>query len=263
MTPSNETFELVLTGGDGPRRFTAFVPNGDGGHAAEHTFEWRTDSTALAMELGELARAATSGHEPENDLHVTFGKRLFETVFAGAVGDLWHERRNALPRRRSLRLVLRVDPESARPLLNLPWEYLHDGKDFLATNRRTPLSRLPWGVPAESLPPLEEPLRVLVCIAAPFDLDQNQVLNTGREEGLILGALQDARRTGGIQTDFTTNGSPEALADALREFDPHILHFTGHGVFVEADDTGVLLMETLDGRERRLTNPGFTDIIAQ
>ncbi len=262
MTTTRPTFELVLTGGPTPHQFTAFVPDGDGGRAAEQTFEWRTDSTALAMDLGALAHAAIAGKPPENDLHKTFGASLFKTVFAGAVGALWQARfAQVRTRREPLRLALRVDPDSARPLLNLPWEYLHDGHDFLALNWRTPMSRLPWGLPAESLPPLTEPLRLVVLIAAPLGLSQNRVLNTAREEDIILGALAGARRAGQIEIEFAPNGTPEALDAALREFDPHLLHFVGHGVFVSERDTGLLLMEAPDGRERQVENREFAELI--
>ncbi len=264
MTPPHPTFELALIGGPASRTFTCFVPDGAGGRVAEHTFEWRTDSTALALGLGELARAARSDTPPVNDLHIRFGQRLFETVFAGPVGQLWQERLKDLgPRRQPLRVVVRIDPQTAHPLLNLPWEYLHDGSDFLALSWRTPLSRLPWGLLANPLPLLTEPLRMLVVIAAPLGLSQNMVLNTAREEDLILSATSAARRTGQLEIEFTPNGSPESLETALREFDPHLLHFTGHGVFVSEKDTGFLLMETPDGHKHQVPNAEFAQLLVR
>ncbi|MFL5802547.1 MAG: CHAT domain-containing protein, partial [Roseiflexaceae bacterium] len=260
MTDTRHTFELVLIGGPAPHQFIAFVPDGNGGRAAEQTFEWRVDSTALAMDLAALAQAATAGREPENDLHVAFGRRLYDTVLAGAVGELWRARLKAA-RRAPLRLIVRIDPISARPLLNLPWEYLHDGRDFLALSWRTPIARLPWGLPADPLGPLDEALRMLVLIAAPHGLGQNEVLNTAREEDLILEALGQARRAGQVEVEFTPNGSLEALEDKLREFDPHLLHFVGHGLFDHAHDSGLLLMETLDGRRRNVPNTLFAETI--
>jgi tetratricopeptide (TPR) repeat protein len=261
MTPA-QSFELVLTGEPRPRQFTAFVPDRDGGHAAEQPFEWRVDSTALALDLGALARAAIVGHPPEHDLHRTFGRMLFDTIFAGAVGELWQQRLAELkPSRRPLRLVLRVDPANARPLLNLPWEYLHDGHDFLALNWRTPISRLPWGLLAVAMEPLAEAVRVLVLVAAPLDLAPHQVLHNRMEEDLILGALSEARRAGRIEVAFAPNGALETLEALLREFDPHVLHFVGHGVFVSERDTGYLLMETRDGHERRVENGAFVQAL--
>jgi tetratricopeptide (TPR) repeat protein len=260
MTSTPSAFELALTGGPAPHRFTAFVPDASGDPIVQHTFDWRTDSTALALDLGALARAAISGHPPEDDLHRTFGRRLFDAVFADPIRDLWQERLDQLqPLRQPLRLVLRVDPTTARPLLNLPWEYLHDGRDFLALNWRTPISRLPWGLPATPLPILDEPLRVLVLVAAPLGLSQNQVLNDRKEEDLILAALGAARRAGHVDVSFAPNGALESLEAALREFDPHVLHFVGHGVFVSAKDTGYLLMETQDGHRREVANADFVD----
>ncbi len=43
---------------------------------------------ALSLDLGTLARAAIEGHPPQNDLHRTFGRMLFDTAFAGPVGEL-------------------------------------------------------------------------------------------------------------------------------------------------------------------------------
>jgi tetratricopeptide (TPR) repeat protein len=262
MSTPAATFELGLAGSSIPHRFTAFVPDGQDSKVAEHIFEWRTDAIALAVDLRELARAAISGQPPENNLHITFGQRLYRTVFDGAVGQLWDTRlKETRMHREPLRLVLRVDPQTARPLLNLPWEYLHNGNDFLGLDWRTPLSRLPWGLPTGSLPPLSEPLRLLVVIAAPIGLSENMVLNNAREEDLILSATSAARRAGKMEIEFTPNGSPEALDAALREIDPHILHFTGHGVFIPARDTGVLLMEQTDGRERAVPNAEFATLL--
>jgi hypothetical protein len=207
MTNTRHTFELAVAGGTVPHQFIAFVPDGNGGRAAEHTFEWRTDSTALALGLVALEQAATAGRAPENDLHVTFGRRLYDTVLAGAVGELWRARLKEA-RRKPLRLVIRIDPASARQLLNLPWEYLHDGRDFLALSWRTPIARLPWGLEADTLGPLDEALRLLVLIAAPHGLSQNEVLNTAREEDLILEALAQAQamqaQINGLELQLTT-----------------------------------------------------------
>jgi len=124
------------------------VPAKNHSREGRHTFEWRYDSTALNLDLGELSRAAVAGEPPEKGFHIQFGQHLFQTDISGPVGELWQELRNQT-RRKPLRLVLRIDPETARPLLHLPWEYLHDGQGFLALNRRVLLSRMPYGLAPE------------------------------------------------------------------------------------------------------------------
>ena len=263
--PTVDTFELVIQGTGSKDRFVAWVPNPDGTRAAEHEFEWRTSS--LAMIIGELEGAATYHKPPENNLHITFGKQLFNAVFGGEVGTLWHERTDHLKRGQYVRLVLRPDHNTARPLLNVPWEYLHDeredGEGFLATDRKTPVSRLPWGLSSEALEPLGEPLRVLVVISAPHGLSELQVLNTAREEDLILEAQAEAQREGLVQVEFTPNASLDMLSSYLREFDPHLLHFIGHGVFDSQKDEGSLLMETSNGQKLRVSNKEFAELLEE
>ena len=214
------------------------------------------------MTLAALAKAASNGEKPKKDLHVEFGKRLYKLVFEGKVGDLWREHRKEVGRN-PLALVLRIDPESARFLLRLPWEYLHDEKGFLATSWRTPVYRLPWGVEAIGFPPLEETLRMLVVIASPSGLSENEVLHFAREEDLILAATADARKAGRLHLEFAPNGQLETVKDYLREYQPHLLHFVGHGVFVEAKDSGLLFMEDQHGRKCDVWNKDFADTLSQ
>ncbi len=165
QTP-NQTFELHLQGTDKEHLYRTWVSDKGQNPQTEHTFELRSDSVELTMALGKLARAAASGEKPEKDLHVEFGQRLYKLLFEGSLGNLWNERRKKAGRK-PLALVLRIEPQTARFLLRLPWEYLHDGKDFLSTSWRTPVYRMPWGVEPVDFDPLEETLRMLVVISSP------------------------------------------------------------------------------------------------
>ena len=73
--------------------------------------------------------------------------------------------------------------------MNLPWEFLHDGEDFLVTHTQTPISRLPLGMLRHEKPPLQRILRMLVVISNPLDLPEYMVLNTEKEQEVILAAL--------------------------------------------------------------------------
>jgi hypothetical protein len=170
---------------------------------------------ALSLLQGGIARAVIEKQPPTEPIHEHLGRQLYSATLSGTVGEAWKDRRKKA-RRRPLHLVIRVDPESAAGLLDLPWEYLHNGQCFLALDRRTPFSRLPWGVEPEHLEPLEGGLRMLVVISAPQGLSEEQVLDTAREEDLILEANRDAHRTGKLEeVVFAPNGSLEALQEYL------------------------------------------------
>ena len=255
-------FELAITGAGAKDRFVVFIPGDEETRLAEHTFDWRVDSVEINLNLGELARQAVASEPPEDELHLRMGQRLYQAVFGGAVGELWAQRRKAA-RRQPLALRLRIDPETARPLLRLPWEYLHDGKRFLALDWHTPIVRLPWGVGLQSCEPLTEALRLLVVIAAPHNLSENEILHSALEEDILLATTAAARRSGRLQVEFAASGSLETLSTALAEFDPHILHFTGHGVFDEFEDKGYLLAEDARGGKRLVSNQDFAALLEQ
>ncbi|MBV9542845.1 MAG: CHAT domain-containing protein, partial [Chloroflexi bacterium] len=255
-------FELLVAGTGVQHQYVARVPAAEGRQEIASPFEWRSDSVALAMDLAALERAAATRAPPEGDAHVRIGRQLFAAVLGATVGEHWEQERRRAGRR-ALRLVLRIDPGSARELLNLPWEYLHDGQDFFALNRQTPLYRMPWGIESEELPALGAPLRLLVVIAAPTGLGRNMVLNSAREEDLILAATAGARRLGQVEVIFAANGSMEGVKVALRDHDPHILHFTGHGIFDRESDTGRLLMEAVDGSPNEIPNQEFVRLLLE
>ena len=262
MPESVLTCIINIIAGLEPREYIAYVLDENGDKVAENLFEWRYDSTALNLDLGELSRADQSGAAPKNNLNVVFGQHLFQTIFAGPVGILWQEMRTQA-RRQPLRLVIRIDPQTARPLLNLPWEYLHDGQEFLALNWHTPLSRLPSNIIAEPYEPLDKALRMLVVIAAPTGLDENHVLNYAREEDIILASTSRARQSGRLLVEFTPNGSQDALETYLRDYDPHILHVVAHGTFDKEQDCGSIQLEDEQGGGKLVPNEEFADLIGK
>jgi tetratricopeptide (TPR) repeat protein len=256
----NQRFELFLSGTDIPHRYRVSTPGQNGDGSVEDFFELRSNAVELTITLGALAKAAISGEKPEKDLHVEFGQRLYQLVFGGTVREYWQARRGSAGRN-PLALVLRIDPENARFLQRIPWEYLHDGKDFLSTNWRTPVYRLPINISPIDFEPLTEALRLLVVIAAPLGLNDNEMLHFAREEDLILAATSQARKTGKLRVEFAPNGALETVEHYLREYNPHLLHFVGHGVFVDSADSGMLLMETRDGYRRQVWNKDFTEAL--
>ncbi len=95
--------------------------------------------------------------------------------------------------------------------------------------------------PPAGSPKAGPPLKVLVMISSPEDSEWKSVLSYDKEEYSILEAFQPLLQAGLVEIDFTEDGSLEALTAKLKKNKYHVLHFSGHGVFLEG--TGYLQME--------------------
>lgn len=128
-----------------------------------------------------------------------------------------------------------------KSILNLPWQIVFD-------NTAVHISK---GLPAGSFDchtPKPGPLRILVMISSPEDLDFTKRLSYEEEEQVILKTLGPLWQEGQVQVEFTENGSLRSLQESLQLQHYHILYFGGHGVY--KDNTGYLYLEneeTLDG----------------
>ena len=138
-------------------------------------------------------------------------------------------------------------------LAAFPWELLYDPNysdeaGFLACRR--PLVRLaPSG---KDLEPITPPLRVLLLISSPPDLEERSRVDVESERSAVEQALQAVRQDGLVHLLIEDRVTIERVRQALKAFRPHILHYIGHG---EYDDThgGTLLWEDADGRSTPLS----------
>ncbi len=144
--------------------------------------------------------------------------------------------------KKGLRILLNYDLESTT-LNRIPWEYCTDDRSFLALNKKTPLVRY---LPTDRTPsPITVPgtVRVLVVLANPNDTNK---LNLDQEKERIEKALAKLVKNGRVKIQLLANATRRELRRAFRKFDPHILHFSGHGV-LNKDGEGALLLVGDDG----------------
>ncbi len=122
-------------------------------------------------------------------------------------------------------------------LLNLPWRLVATHAPLLALTKGLPTSEsLPAFLPRNPLP-----LKILVMVSAPEDLDITGRLSYEEEEDQILKAFEKLYEHGLVQIDFTQDGSLATLEQQLAENHYHILHFSGHGTY--QDGVGYLQLE--------------------
>lgn len=154
------------------------------------------------------------------------GQLLYEFLFPQEIRDLYTGRLSvARSKGKGLRIRLHIGQE--HPELNLiPWEYCRDDKAFLALNEETPILRyIPTPRPPEPLT-IKGPVKVLLVTANPSDL---QNLNIISEEEYLRTALTELVENRRVTLRVTHQVSRTELERQLSDFDPHILHFAGHG----------------------------------
>ena len=160
------------------------------------------------------------------------GKSLYEFLFPGEIDEIFHRCRQ--DKEKGLRIRLRIDPEE---LSLFPWEYCYDQetRQYLALERQTPIVRyIAEGFAAPTTLSMPRPVKLLVVLSAPKDQPE---LDMDREEDGIRQALHNVP----VQLTVLRHATIEKLHDALLEVEPHIVHFSGHGVL--KCDVGALALE--------------------
>lgn len=181
--------------------------------------------------------------ERETKNLVTLGQELYRGLLDGALRDSWNCAQSVAHNRSEvLHLRLGLKGLKDRRLPQLPWEIMHRGDRPLATGTDVVFSRYE---PSTSLlgsirkVPANEPLKILMAIAAPSDresleLEQEyeelkeelKVLNTRNPiQQALLGAGSKKRQ---IQLDIIRQPGREQLTQALERGQYQVFHYAGH-----------------------------------
>ncbi|MFQ5856175.1 MAG: CHAT domain-containing protein [Anaerolineae bacterium] len=177
---------------------------------------------------------------------IAYGRRLYSFLFGDGERFQSFLEFNDTYRRQS-RVTLAIHGNAAA-LWQLPWEYLHDRDEHLVLRGRFLLSRKPLGLGEMQPPATPLLLRILVIIAAP---DDQRPLDTEEEIGVIQAALDEAVRTGRVRVEYLDDATLPGIGEALRRFQPHVLHYTGHGDYDSESGRSFLALEREDGSTRR------------
>ncbi len=182
---------------------------------------------------------------------VDFGRRLYDALCCDEVGRVWAAELNAA-QAGGYTLRLKLCLSGAPALADLPWEFLHDGRNFVALSAQTPLVRY-LSLPQPDRPlRLATPLRMLATISLP---EGTPPLDVQAERTHVEDALKGLREAGRIELHWLEDLSLRALQremdGAKRQHRPfHIWHHIGHGVWDETTQTGRLLLCGHDGRQQ-------------
>ncbi|MFH2043583.1 MAG: DUF3856 domain-containing protein [Pseudomonadota bacterium] len=140
-----------------------------------------------------------------------------------------------------LRIV--VDGDWADRVLALPWELLYIDGRFPVKEARLDVVREVSVANAPGLEPQTTPFRVLVHIAAPeADDGQSSLMYEEEAYRLVLSMQQVAKDA----VAFSDLGTARDLVRAVRNINPTVVHFTGHG------SPGTLLFENEIGENAEI-----------
>ncbi|MFC1975109.1 CHAT domain-containing protein [Chloroflexota bacterium] len=189
----------------------------------------------LGQQIARGAAEQTLGHTTPTAI----GEALFQSVFSGSVSHLFFESMGRVHSQgQGLRIKIHVDPEKSPQLAALPWEFLYNDRrrNFLGLSRSTPIVRyLDVQAPTDR-PRISLPLQVLVVIASPVGLPP---LDLSREQEFIQQAWGSRPE---VSVEFLDTATPSALQAKLWDWQPHVLHFMGHGHFDAITGAGALLL---------------------
>jgi tetratricopeptide (TPR) repeat protein len=155
-----------------------------------------------------------------------FGSALFRALFSDKVLTIY---RKSLSMAGKPGVANRIPVKlniMAWQLASLPWELLYDTEkgEFLGFGQDTPVIRVVDREP--SLPTFDPPLRVLLVSANPADTELSDLEH---ERKVIEEALSTLKREDKVKIDYLFGATIRALRSKVREYEPHVIHFMGHG----------------------------------
>ena len=197
--------------------------------------------------------------DTDEELFINLGRMLFQQLFSDEIEDVYRASLgSARAQGKGLRIRLRLEPSE---LGAIPWEYLYDELNdlFLGISPETPITRyIQAPEPPRSIT-IQSTLKVLVVISNPVNLAEHGLpeLDAEKERQVLSQALGEWEKDGLVQLEFLDHAIASEIREKLRRYQPHIVHFIGHGAF--KDDKAYLVIEDDDRRFRLINDRTFRE----
>lgn len=221
MADSDE-FVVCISPGSVPAQYSVRATAGEGGEGGEAYSSFGSDLPRLSDLAAQLAGRPLQMPQRALDLAKKIGAGLFDQLFAGDTKRLYDRALGAAGLDHGLRIDLNLT--AVPELMDLPWEFLNDGMDYIAL-RAAIVRQL--GVPRQVRPfQVEERIRMLV-VAGPAPRPYES-LDITRETTGIINSVGELKNSGRVEIVL----APPVLSEVQRHLSNgqfHILHFIGHG----------------------------------
>ena len=229
---------------DGSYRVLAMAPDGRTARGSFIPPISDSDLDDFVQRVG-LARRRRGTADARMQAITELGSDLFEALIKDEVGTVYHSARGAAAERdRGLRITLRLS--GSPELMRLPWEFLYKRPRFIAQSIWTPVVRALDVDSAMHPQKLRLPLRILAMVSSPSGYPE---LDAAAERRNLERALSGLRAAGLVEVTWLDRATLGELGRRIAEPDEiHVLHYIGHGAYDEATESGVLVLETPQGR---------------
>lgn len=256
-----EELEIVLEHGHDRYGAVHMTPiNVDGQRGREHAdkleITLNADDTERAVEsIARRSRTqswvARSGSRDQLDPMREIGERLYRTLFPGERARFL---RRSLEEARShgrfgLRLRIRATISAWE---GLPWEFLHDGQEFMSLSPWSPVVRWAAASEPQDLRPLQPPVRVLVVSA------DSTGMMAAQDELKRLQSIAD--RSSDLEFTVVPQATHDRFLRAVESDGFHVLHFIGGTRRFSAGKAALVLMRP-DGETLKTTDDAQSDQI--
>jgi hypothetical protein len=198
------------------------------------------DNVQINMPRGDLIRLRGKPAQPDLQFLRNIGGQIRQTLGPTVWAAIQASRQ--ITQDNKLRITIYAHPSAIRELGQavvradeIPIELVWDpNDDFCALNIRTPVIRGLSIEPDRPIQNIAAPLKILVVISTPRDKPRSSM---EKEKEVMQQALQkkladEDRGTGGIiWIRWCMPGTKSAFEEMLKDFNPHVVHFIGHGGF--------------------------------
>jgi CHAT domain len=204
----------------------------------------QTEVDNFVLKVGRQRLPVRGYRSAQMEVAKEFGSRLFESLIAGAVRDLYRSARAVAEKsRKGLRVTLCLT--DAPELMDVPWEFLYERPSFLAQSIYSPIVRSLDLTEVRTPRQIDLPLNVLGLVSSPRGFDN---LDVEREQEKLTQALAPLSELGLVTIEWLPAGTLGALDEAIaRRQETHVFHFIGHGAYDSRSGGGFLILENERG----------------
>jgi tetratricopeptide (TPR) repeat protein len=174
------------------------------------------------------------------------GTQLFQMLFSHGKELL----RDCMNQAEHTLIVLHLED----PLLDtIPWELCYDSEKFIWLGAHPHCSLIRRDQKTDSqFELIDYPLRVLIIISSPMDLEEKGEYQPDPDEiERLMDSTKPLQEKGKLQIDFLDRASISCIQDSLRK-GYHIVHFIGHGSYDPEKKIGSLVIEDKNRNSKRI-----------